>query len=67
VKFVNNTGSEVTLDGDMRFVLGNPDHKGYVKVYYQLKTVKYADYKVGYYYVSPSLLSEDFRDPEKLF
>ena len=29
VKFVNNTGSEVTLDGDMRFVLGNPDHKGY--------------------------------------
>jgi len=23
------------------------------KVYYQIKTVKYADYKVGYYYVSP--------------
>ena len=29
VKFVNNTGVDVTLDGDMRFVLGNPDHKGY--------------------------------------
>lgn len=44
-----------------------PEHNGHVKVYYQLKTVKYADYKIGYYYVSPSLLSDDFRDPEKLF
>lgn len=24
-----------------------------VKVYYQLKTVSYADYKIGYFYISP--------------
>ena len=29
VELVNNTGSDVTLDGDMKFVLGNPDHNGY--------------------------------------
>lgn len=37
-----------------------------VKVYLQRKTVKYADYKIGKYYVSPSLL-KDFKDPERLF
>lgn len=26
------------------------------KVYWQIKTVKYADYKIGYYYISPDLL-----------
>ena len=36
------------------------------KVYRQLKTVKYADYKIGYYYVSPDCF-ENFKDPEKLF
>lgn len=25
-----------------------------VKVYYQLRTVAYADYKIGYFYISPS-------------
>jgi hypothetical protein len=29
VELVNNTGSDVTLDGKMKFVLGNPDHNGY--------------------------------------
>lgn len=29
VNIVNNTGSNVILDGDMSFVLGNPDHNGY--------------------------------------
>jgi hypothetical protein len=28
VNIVNNTGSAVTLDGRLRFVLGNPDHNG---------------------------------------
>ena len=28
VNIVNNTGTAVTLDGDMVFVLGNPDHNG---------------------------------------
>lgn len=37
-----------------------------IKVYYQLKTVKYADYKPGYYYVSVNEF-KDFKDPEKLF
>ena len=42
----------------------NPDI--YTKVYRQLKTVKYADYKIGYYYVNPDCFV-DFKDPEKLF
>ena len=28
VNITNNTGSTITLDGRMRFVLGNPDHNG---------------------------------------
>ena len=44
------------------FPLGFPD----VKVYKQCKTVKYADYKIGYYYISPNELL-NFKDPEKLF
>lgn len=41
---------------------GHPD----TKVYYQRKTVKYADYKGGKFYVSPYLF-KDFKDPEQLF
>jgi hypothetical protein len=26
------------------------------KIYWQIKTVGYADYKIGYYYISPDLL-----------
>jgi hypothetical protein len=26
------------------------------KIYWQIKTVKYADYKIGFYYISPGLL-----------
>lgn len=26
------------------------------KIYWQINIVKYADYKIGYYYISPSLL-----------
>lgn len=26
------------------------------KIYWQIRTVKYADYKIGYYYISPLLL-----------
>jgi len=28
------------------------------KIYWQIKTVNYADYKIGYYYISPSLLKK---------
>ena len=26
------------------------------KIYWQIKTVSYADYKIGFYYISPSIL-----------
>lgn len=42
--------------------VGHPE----TKVYWQLKTVKYADYKVGKFYVSPALF-KDFKDQEALF
>ena len=41
---------------------GHPD----IKVYLQRRCVKYANYKIGKYYVSPDLL-KNFKDPEKLF
>ena len=44
------------------YPIGYPE----IKVYKQCKTVKYADYKIGYYYISPSWLL-DFKDPECLF
>lgn len=34
--------------------------KSYVKIYYQVKLVNYADYKVGFYYISPFQLKTDF-------
>lgn len=37
-----------------------------IKVYHQLKTVAYAAYKVGKYYVSPDQFL-NFKDPEQLF
>jgi hypothetical protein len=37
-----------------------------IKVYFQQRVVKYADYKTGLYYVSPDLFS-NFKDPEKIF
>lgn len=39
-------------------VIGDPS----VKVYYQMKTVDYADYKVGMYYVSPIFLQDFVTD-----
>lgn len=43
-----------------------PENHPEVKVYLQKKTVKYADYEIGKYYISPDLL-KDFKDPELLF
>ncbi len=40
------------------------------KIYWQIKTVKYADYKIGYYYISPELLQpfeENKRKYKSLF
>lgn len=38
----------------IKYVWFYPNGEPEVKVYYQLGTVKYADYRVGYYYVAPS-------------
>lgn len=43
-----------------------PITDSHVKVYYQLATVKYADYKTGYYYVSPDMFN-DFHENRPLF
>lgn len=44
------------------YPLGSPQ----TKVYFQLKTVKYADYKLYHFYVSPDLF-EYVKDPDALF
>lgn len=36
------------------------------KIYWQCKTVSYADYKIGYYYISPKLLLK-FDECKELF
>lgn len=62
-KFGNNINSE-NLDTYYWWLYpkGHPE----TKVYLQRKTVKYADYKIGKYYVSPFLF-KGFKDPENLF
>lgn len=44
----------------------NPENNKDIKIYYQLRTVKYADYEIYKYYISPEFILE-FKDPEKLF
>ena len=43
-----------------------PDTDTSVKIYYQLAEVNYADYKIGYYYVSPDDF-DDFSEARPLF
>ena len=58
--------NEPTDDLDIYYYWLYPESDRETKVYLQKKTVKYADYKIGKYYVSPYLL-KDFKDPEQLF
>lgn len=51
---------------DIYYYWLHPANKPEFKIYLQLKTVKYADYKIGKLYISPYLL-KDFKDPETLF
>jgi len=51
---------------DIYYIWLYPKSDKDVKIYYQLKTVKYADYKIGKFYISPFLL-KNFKDPEQLF
>lgn len=51
-------GQEWRLDGQRYpnskyYWYATDNIEGAAKIYYQTKTVRYADYKVGYYYVSP--------------
>lgn len=63
---ISKFGNDGTEDLDIYYWWLFPENHPEVKVYLQKKTVKYADYKIGKYYVSPSLF-KDFKDPEKLF
>lgn len=56
---------DVDKDTDIFYYWLCPERDPLTKIYYQLRTVDYADYKVGYYYMSPSLLIE-FKDPDKI-
>ena len=58
--------NEPNADLDIYYYWLYPVTDRRTKVYLQKKTVKYADYKIGKYYVSPYLF-KDFRDPEQLF
>ena len=51
---------------DIYYIWLYPETDENTKVYFQLRTVKYADYLIGKYYVSPYLF-KDFKDPQQLF
>jgi hypothetical protein len=53
--FGNKLPDEVDLSSPFYYYYLNPLGRT-EKVYWQIRTVKYADYKVGYYYISPDLL-----------
>ena len=59
-------GNDTSLPTDFYYYWMYPVGHKDIKVYFQQRTVKYADYKVGMYYVDPSLFL-DFKDPDKLF
>lgn len=67
-RFTNKPFDEETYNKSVDFYYYwlEPETDRNTKVYFQLKTVKYADYKIGYYYISPDLL-KDYKDPECLF
>ena len=65
-KLISKFGNKPTDDLDIYYWWLHPETDENTKVYLQKKTVKYADYKIGKYYVSPYLF-KDFQDPEQLF
>lgn len=62
----NNIDWETSISNDFYYYWLYPVGHPNVKIYKQCKTVKYADYKIGYFYISPNLLL-NFKDPESLF
>lgn len=65
-KLISRFGNKPMDELDIYYWWLVPETSPNVKIYLQKKTVKYADYKIGKYYVSPYLL-KDFKDPEQLF
>ena len=65
-KLRSKFGNKPTENLDIYYWWLVPETDPETKVYFQKKTVKYADYKIGKYYVDPYLL-KDFKDPEQLF
>ena len=65
-KLLYKFDNKPTDDLDIYYWQMYPETDPNIKVYFQKKTVEYADYRIGKYYVSPYLF-KDFRDPEQLF
>lgn len=65
-ELVSKFGNDINIPIDRYYFWLHPLNKPEFKVYLQLKTVKYADYKIGKYYISPELI-KDYKDPECLF
>lgn len=64
---ISKFGNDIENDNlDIYYWWLYPKNHPEIKVYLQRKTVKYADYIIGKYYVSPNLF-KNFKDPEKLF
>jgi len=53
--FSNKVPDEINIHEPYYYYFLKP-YKRQEKIYWQIKTVKYADYKIGMYYISPSLL-----------
>lgn len=65
-ELVSKFGNNLNGTYDFYYLWLHPKDKPQYKIYYQLKTVKYADYKIGKYYISPEFI-KDYKDPECLF
>lgn len=63
---ISKFGNDLTEDNDYYYWWLYPETDIETKVYLQKRTVKYADYKIGKYYVSPKFF-KNFKDPEQLF
>lgn len=65
-ELISKFKNDLTQPEDFYYFWLHPIDKPEYKIYLQLKTVKYADYKIGKYYISPMFI-KDFKDPECLF
>lgn len=63
---ISKFNNDLNEENDYYYWWLYPESDPEVKVYLQKRTVKYADYKVDKYYISPAFLKE-FKDPEQLF